>query len=574
MANTLSYCNYNFDDLVAALQDRLKNKDAWKDIYRSATGQMLIELLAYILNAGLYYTERRAEESYILTAKNRSSILALVALLNYNPKRKTSSSGDLTFSISGPLAKIVYIPKYTECQSVDNLKYVTNEGVVIEKGQTSVDASSIQGELKQIETTSNGIINQEYLISSTNVENSADIDNPTLRILVDREEWTKVDSFIDSDSISKHYRVITEMDGTVTIKFGDNVNGRAPETGSTIIIQYIESAGLSGNVTYPDKITTLNDAIYDEDGDSVTVTVTNSGSFLGGDDDEDIEEIRYEAPRVFKTGDRAVSKTDFIAILENYAGVANVNVWGENEEAEEEGVLADYEMLNKVKMSIILQEWELPDATFKTTLSDYIYDISMLTVKYEFVTPVFLQVIPVLRITVSTGYSLSETQAAAETAIAAQFLLGSTTKLGTKVKYSNVISAIDNLDSVAYVTMVLEIRKALSDSYDSTFDYGELLDAVPILPESVRLFVDGVYITTDSDNGDGTGTFDGIVGGYTIVNSEIDYTTGVLVLDINPAPSSSIYVRYQQDAHDNIEPTLKQICKLYEVDVTNIAMEG
>lgn len=571
MANTLSYCNYNFDDLVAALQNRLKNTDSWKDIYRSATGQMLIELLAYVLNTGLFYTERRAEESYLSTAKNRSSVIALVSLLNYNPKRKTSASGDLTFTISGPATKIVYIPKYTECQSDTNLKYVTNEGVAIEKGQTLVKALSIQGELRQIEITSNGIINQEYLVSSTNVENSADANNPTLRILIDGEEWTKVDSFIDSISISKHYRVITEMDGTVTIKFGDNVNGEAPENGSTIVIQYIESAGLSGNVTYADKIVTLNDTIYDEDSDIVDVSVTNAGSLLGGDDAEDIEEIRYEAPRVFKTGDRAVSKLDFMAIIENYAGVADVNVWGENEEAVEAGVSADYEMLNKVKISIILQEWNLPDATFKTALSSYIYDISMLTVKYEFVTPVILQVIPVLRITVSTGYSLSETQAAAETAITSQFSLGSTTKLGTKIKYSNVISAIDNLDSVGHVTMVLEIRKVLSDSYDSTFDYGEELDAVPILPESIRLFVDDVLITTDSDNGDGTGSFSN-AGGYTI-DGDVNYTTGVLTLDINPAPTSNIYVRYQQSAHDNIVPTLRQICKLYEVDVTKIEME-
>jgi hypothetical protein len=571
MGNTLSYSNYNFDDLVAALQDRLKDKDAWKDIYRSSTGQMLIELLAYVLNAGLYYTERRAQESYLSTAKNRSSVIALVSLLNYDVKRKTSASGDLTFSISSPLTKIVYIPKYTECQSADGLKYVTNEGVAIEKGQTSVSALSLQGELKQIEITANGTINQEYLISSTNVENSANATNPTLRVVVDSEEWTKVDSFINSDSISEHYRVITEMDGTVTIKFGDNVNGKAPENGSTIVLQYIESAGLSGNVTYAGKITSLNDVVYDEDGTAVTVTVTNATSFLGGDDEEDIEEIRYEAPRVFKTGDRAVSKADFIAILENYASVANVNVWGENEEAEEEGVIADYKMLNKVKMCILLQEWNLPDATFKTVFSNYIYDISMLTVKYEFVTPVILQVIPTLRITVSTGYSLSETQAAVETALASEFKLGDTTKLGTKIKYSNVISAVDNLDSVAYVTMDLEIRKVLSDTYDSAYDYGEALDATPILPESIRLFVDDTYVTTDSDNGDGTGSFSN-AGGYAI-DGDVNYTTGVLTLDINPAPSSNIYVRYQQNAYDNIVPTLKQICKLYEVDVTSIAME-
>ena len=319
------------------------------------------------------------------------------------------------------------------------------------------------------------------------------------------------------------------------------------------------------------SVTTLNSTIYDEDGSSVTVTVTNSSSFLGGDDEEDIEEIRYEAPRVFKTGDRAVSKDDFITILENYPGVANANVWGENEEAIAAGVSAVQSMLNKVKMCVILQDWELMDDTFENTLSNSIYDESMITVKYEFVDPVLLDIIPVLTLKVSTGYSMSNAQDTAELAVSGQFVLGDTTKLGDMIKYSNVIAAIDALESIAYVNMVLEIRKELDDNYDSSCDYGIALDAVPIEPGTVRLFVDGSYVLTDTDNGDGTGTFSGS-DPYTI-SGTIDYETGVILLDINPSPTSSIHVRYQQDEDGNIVTTFGQIAKLYDVDVESISME-
>lgn len=572
MARTLSYVDYSFDDLVLQLQNRLKATGTWHDIYRSSTGQMLIELFSYVLNVGMFYTERRAEESYITTAKLRSSIVNLVSLLNYQPKRKTSSLGSLTFSLSVALLKIVYIPKYSECQSVDGIKFLTNESVAIEKGQTSVSAASIQGEIVQVEVTSNGSTSQEYMVSDTSVEDSASTTNPTLRVIVDGTEWTKVDSFLYSENTDKHYRIINEMDSTISIQFGDNVNGLAPSSGSTIVIQYVKSDGLDGNVTNVDKITTVNSTIYDEDGSTVTVTVTNPGSFLGGDDEEDIEEIRYEAPRVFKTGDRAVSKTDFIAILENYPGVANVNVWGENEEAEAEGVAADYEMLNKVKMCIVLQEWELPDTSFKAILSAYIYDKSMLTVKYEFVDPTVLLVIPVLIVKVTTGYSMSQTQADIETALAAQFNLGDTTKLGTIIKYSNVLAALDDLDGVAYVNMTLEIKKVLSDTYDSAYDYGAALDAIDIKAETGRLFVDGTLVTTDVDNGDGTGSFSD-AGGYTISGS-VNYSTGVVLLDISPAPTTSIWIRYQQDEDGNVVPSLRQICKLDSTDISSISMES
>jgi hypothetical protein len=569
--NLLSYVSYDFDDLVIQLQDRLKETDAWKDVYRSSTGEMLIELLAYVLNLCMYYAERRAEESYLNTAQNRSSVVNLVSLLNYQPKRVTSSIGTLQFSIAASQDTIVYIPKYTECESVDGVKFLTNESGAIQKGQTSVSVSGIQGELVQTEVTSNGALNQEYAIDSTEVENSEDTDNPTLRVIVDGEEWSPVASFLYSESTSLHYRIINEMDGTVSVLFGDNINGKSPASGEVVLIQYITSAGSDGNVTYTDRITTINDAIYDSEGDGVTVTVTNTSAFLGGDAEESIEEIRVEAPQVFQTGDRAVTREDFISILSNLSGVADTNVWGENEEAEAAGVSADVTMLNMVRIALVLQEWQLADATFKANVSDELYEKSMMTVKYEFIDPVFLQVIPVLTVLVVTGESLSQTQADIEEELDDQFLLGSTTKLGTIIKYSNVLSALDDLDGVSYMTMDLEIYKALSATYSSVTDWGATLDAVDVLPESARLFIDGTYVTSDVDNEDGTGTFSS-AGGYTI-SGTINYSTGVTEIDISPA-ASTVHIRYQQDEDRNIVPTFRQICKLNSVDIASIQMES
>ncbi|NIP56399.1 MAG: hypothetical protein GWN13_31645, partial [Phycisphaerae bacterium] len=122
MSNQLNYVNYDQDDLVAALIDLLKVTDAWKDTYESSTGQMLIEFHAAIGNLILYYVERRAEEMYISTARHKSSVLNLVKLINYTPRRRVSATGSLTFTIDIVQTKIVHIPKYTECQTVDGYK--------------------------------------------------------------------------------------------------------------------------------------------------------------------------------------------------------------------------------------------------------------------------------------------------------------------------------------------------------------------------------------------------------------------------------------------------------------------
>lgn len=571
-AGILNYTAYDFDLLVVQLQDRLKKSDAWKDIYRSGAGETFIEILAYVLNLCMYYAERRAEESYLPTAQNRSSVVNLVSLLNYHPKRKTSSTGELQFSISAPLSTIVYVPKYTECQTSDGVKYLTNEGGAIQKGQTTVTLKGIQGELVQTEITSDGTSSQEYLISDTAVENSGDTTNPTLRVVVDGAEWSLVTSFLDSDSTSQHYRVIDEMDGTVSVLFGDGINGKSPEAGQVIVIQYVKSAGLSGNVTFMARITTVNSSIYDENSTPVTVSVTNVSSFLGGDDEESIEEIRYEAPQVFKTGDRGVTRDDLIAILKNYPGVADANAWGEKEEAEALGVSSLLSMRGIARLSVILQGWAIPDSTFKATIADSIYGRSMLTVKYEWIDPVILYVIPTLVVKVVRGESLSQTQADIETALESEFSLGDTTKIGTLIKYSHILAAVDNLANVAYATMKLEVKKDLSSSYNSSWDWGAALEATPVAPGTVRLFIGENYQLADVDNGDGTGTLSGTPFSYTITGT-VNYSTGVLLVNISPAVAS-VHVRYQQEQNGNIVPTLRQICKLDSVDITSITMES
>ena len=567
-ANPLNYVDYDYDSLVVQIQDRLRAGDSWQDIYRTGPGEMLIEFLAAVTSMGMFYTERRANEVFLPTARHRTSVVNIVSVLNYQPRRETSSTGSLTFGIVAPLTKIVYVPKYIECQSSDGTKFLTNESVAIEKGQTSVDVSCVQGELIQKEISSNGAIEQSYLINDEHVENSADTDNPTLRVVIDGVEWSLVSSFLNSINTDKHYRIVNEPEGTVSVLFGDNIRGAAPALAATIVIQYVRTLGSAGNVTYPAKITTINSTLYDEDGTVATVTVTNADSFLGGSDQETLEDIQYSAPRVFSTGDRAVNRNDFTAILEGYSSVETANTWGENEEALAAGVAAVASMLNKVKMSLVLQNWELPSASFKATLSAFIYDMSMQTVKYEFVTPVFLYVIPVLYITVSTGNSLSQTQADVSAVLADQFLLGSTTKLGTIIKYSNVLSAINDLDGVSYVSMTLEIKKSLSSTYSSDSDWGGLLDATDILPESARVFVDGVYAVTDDDGGSGTGTFTA-----SGISGTINYSTGLVLLDVAPA-ASTVYIRYQQDENSNIVPSFNEIAKLDTVDVQTIAMES
>jgi len=551
------YVDYDFDTLVAQLQQRLAQKDTWKDLYQSATGSMLIELFSAIGTLVLYYVERRAEESYILTAQNKSSIINLARLLNYIPFRNVSATGTLRYSLATTHTKMVFVPKYSECQSASGYKFLASVEGVIMPGQLFVDIPGIQGVKNVVTNSSTGSTNQEYNITNTQIENAAVV------ITVDGTPWTGVTSFIDSTSTSEHYIIRPELDDTITIVFGNNVFGKAPASGKDVVVTYVQSDGLAGSVYNTDLITTLNSTIYDEDDTAQDVTVTNTTSFLGGADLESAEEIRANAPAVFATGDRFVTKSDFKTALNAYPGIADSNAWGEAEETN-----PDYTLYNQVRLAIILDNWLTPDAAFEAVISAFLFEKSMMTVRYSFVTPVILDTIPTLTLKIVAGNSLSSVQSNVEDAISDMFVLGTTTKLGTAKRHSDILAAIEAVQGVSHSYLTLKVRQGIPAG-TVTYDWETTVASIPISASEVEIYIDDTRVATDN----GSGTFTDVSSdGYT-VTGVVNYTTGVIGVDISPAPGVSevVYVRYQPNQNGDIVPTKNQVCRWIKNDYTNVA---
>jgi hypothetical protein len=537
---------------VAQLQSRLKQTGTWKDTYQSSTGSMLIDFLAYTANLNNYYIERRAQEGYIGTARNRSSLINISKLLNYNPAREISARGTLTFSIALALTANVYIPVFTECQTGDGLKFVTFEDAVIIAGQTSVTVEARQGSLVSKNVVSSGVENLEVLIESIQVENDA------LYVYINDILWNKVTSFLNSQAASTDYRVRTENNDYVTINFGNGITGKIPPANSTITIKYIASDGVDGNVYETDKVNKVNGNIFDENGVIREVSVTNDNLLLGGENKEADEEIRNNAPQVFQAGDRLVTKRDYRALIGAYPGVANVNAWGEREES-----APNYDMFNKIRISIILQNWALPDVMYKQTLAEYLYDYAELTVKYEFVDPTVIYTVPTLTVKVAQGYSLSEVQGAIENALQVIYTLGTTTTIGVSKRFSNIVETIEAVTGVAHHYLSNELRQDLSDSYDSSYDWGGTLELLTVLPESVKIY-DGTDTLLATDDGIGSFVSESDYG----LTGSINYTTGEILVDV--AAVTGVYARYNQNENGDLIVSKNQILKLYEVDVLSI----
>jgi Baseplate J-like protein len=536
--NAINYVNYDFQSLVTELQQILSNQSAWKDMYRSSTGQTLLELFAAVGNLVLYYIERRAEESYISTAQNYSSVVNLARLLSYIPTRNVSSTGPLEFSLSSPATSLISIPKWTPVTS-PGASFLTTDSAALLPGQSSIDVTGIQGTLITKSYVSNGSANQEYNINDTLIENSniyvyvgADVNSLVI--------WNNQSSFINSTNISQDYVLRPELDGTVTALFGNGVFGASPELGWMVVIKYVQSAGLAGNLYSSGLINSISVPIYDQYGVQVQdITVTNTDNFLGGADAETIEEIRVNAPKVFATGDRAVTKSDFDALISNYPGVADVMVYGENDLTP-----PNYDMYNQVRICAILQNWTLPTPTFEAELSTYLYTKSLITVRYSYVDPAIIYVVPELTVRLSQGTSISTTQGLIESAIQNQFILGTTTTLGQSVYQSDIVDSVESIQGVLNCHATLKVQKALALGADSSYTYAATADLLPVLESNVELWVGTSQVAIDN----GANSWTNLGSSYTVTGT-VNYITGLIGVNISPAipAGSTIFVRYQQN---------------------------
>ncbi len=127
------------------------------------------------------------------------------------------------------------------------------------------------------------------------------------------EHWRPVEDFLASGPEDPHYRLNATAG---TIHFGDGRCGRIPVAGAEIIArEYRYGGGTAGNVGSGLINTPLTSLVGVE-------KVTNERPAVGGRNEQDVEKLKEQAPRVLSSRNRAVASEDFTALAQLAGGVA------------------------------------------------------------------------------------------------------------------------------------------------------------------------------------------------------------------------------------------------------------
>ena len=379
MSLTLNISETEFADIKANLKAYLATQDEFMDInYEGPAITVIVNVLAYCIHYMSFYLNMSINEVFLNSAQLRKNINLIVKHLNYVPRRKAGAEAIVTLAIkeaSKPAnpSTTLTIPKYTDFIVEGYHFYTTEEYILTNANDYTFEGVILrEGEQKSQTETSTGLANQSFIIES------AIIDEDGLEVYVDGTLWTNQNNIVGATEDTEMYSIEITEDSYVKIIFGDNIVGKIPDLGSTILIIYKECNGADGNNF---STFTLNDVLTDSLGvtyDQSKITATTTQQSLGGVDEETIESIKLNAPKFYEAQNRMVTKGDYEAILSQHALVEDINVWGGEEDTTNP-------VYGKVYIAIKpVGDFNLTTAQ-KATLTAFMNSRNVLTITPEFV---------------------------------------------------------------------------------------------------------------------------------------------------------------------------------------------
>lgn len=122
------------------------------------------------------------------------------------------------------------------------------------------------------------------------------------------EKWTPVHDLLSSHESSTEFVVEVEADGTVYLRFGDDVQGARPKSGTKFLATYRIGNGAAGNIGADSLAHLVSSTLT---GSSAINFLRNPLRAQGGIEQETIEEARQNAPSAFRVQERAVIPADY-----------------------------------------------------------------------------------------------------------------------------------------------------------------------------------------------------------------------------------------------------------------------
>jgi hypothetical protein len=338
--SNIQITDLDFNTIKTNLKRYLQSQTTLQDYnYEGSALSTLLDVLAYNTQYQAYYLNMVANEMFLDSALQRASVVSHAKLLNYTPQSAAAPRAQIDLVVNNVTTSSLTLPKFTSflSEAIDGVSYrfvtlnSTTENTDFANNTVTFDNLVIkQGEPVTLSFTYDSAANPTAIfeLPDTNV------DTTTISVVVQQstsnsssQVFTLVDDYLALNGTTKAFFLQEATNGFYQIYFGDGILGEALTDGNVVSVSYIITSGTAAtdanNFVLMDTISGFSSS-----------TITPVQAATQGAERETIESIKYTAPKSYAAQGRAVTKEDYIFLIQNNAGifpVDSVNVWGGEE---------------------------------------------------------------------------------------------------------------------------------------------------------------------------------------------------------------------------------------------------
>lgn len=338
--SNIQITDLDFNTIKTNLKRYLQSQTTLQDYnYEGSALSTLLDVLAYNTQYQAYYLNMVANEMFLDSALQRASVVSHAKLLNYTPQSVTAPRAQIDLVVNNVTTSSLTLPKFTSflSEAIDGVSYrfvtlnSTTENTDFANNTVTFDNLVIkQGEPVTLSFTYDSAANPTAIFELPDIN----VDTATISVVVQQstsnsssQVFTLVDDYLSLNGTTKAFFLQEATNGYYQIYFGDGILGQALTDGNVVSVSYIITSGTAAtdanNFVLMDTISGFSSS-----------TITPVQAATQGAERETIESIKYTAPKSYAAQGRAVTKEDYIFLIQNNAGIFPidaVNVWGGEE---------------------------------------------------------------------------------------------------------------------------------------------------------------------------------------------------------------------------------------------------
>jgi hypothetical protein len=340
----VNFSNLDFDQIKTSIKDYIKSNSDFTDYdFEGSNLSVLINTLAYNTYITSYNANMVSNEVFIDSATLRENVVSLARNVGYVPRSRIASRANITFLVdttklsTNPVS--LTLQKGIVATSLNNfgnssftfaikddITVPVVDGIALFKNIVIYEGSYVT---QNFEVDVNNV-NQRYILDNRNIDTSTlSVDVRNTKDSTIKRKFVLENSLFDIEPSSKVFFIQEIDDQNYELLFGDNIFGKKLDNLNFLEVSYIITNGENGNGISKFN---FNGRIVDNIGrlvtSSISVVTTESPS-RGGQSIESVNSIKTYAPRIYASQNRAVTASDYEAIIPKiYPEAESVSAFG------------------------------------------------------------------------------------------------------------------------------------------------------------------------------------------------------------------------------------------------------